>query len=292
MQKRFFSRLPEPLNKQGFHLFKKGISDNDSIEVWINEHHDFACLDPKPVVDYENYQPRAKKFNLEKYKNNRAYYLERLQKIDDFVRSSTSLLEVGASDGLFLECFRELHPEHVVYAIEPDESTLDDRNRRGLTSFSDFNNFKKEGVKVDVACMFHVFEHIDQPKAMLSDIESILKPSGKLIIEVPALSDPLISLYQSDAFIDFYFQQQHPYVYTAASLSNVLECHGFTVSDVVYFQRYGLENHLSWLKNGRPGGDRSLRDVVGEIEHIYRGALEQASSTDSIILIAKAKAAI
>jgi SAM-dependent methyltransferase len=284
---RQINRLPEPLNKDQFRLLRNGISDDSDIDVWVNESLDFACLDPVPKVDYETYIPRAQKFNLVKYKNNNAYYIERLEKIKKYLSVSNSILEVGASNGHFLQCLQERYLSKKLYAVEPDLSTLAEREKRNLISYSDIKNFLDEKNKVDMVCMFHVFEHLENPEGMLMDIASALELDGKLIIEVPALTDPLFGLYETEAFSDFYFQAQHPYIYSSSSLTRVLESNAYKIVEVIPFQRYGLENHISWLKNHRPGGDSVIEDVVGEVDQVYRNALEKKGLTDSVIVVAE-----
>ena len=286
---RQINRLPDPLNKDQFRLLRKGISDNSDIDVWVNDDLDFACLVPVPKVDYETYVPRAKKFNLEKYKNNDAYYMERLEKIKKYVSSSNTILEVGASNGHFLECLQKKYLSKKLYAVEPDASTLEERKKRNLSSYTDIKDFLDENNKVDMVCMFHVFEHLENPETMLENISDILGADARLIIEVPALSDPLFGLYGIEAFSDFYFQEQHPYIYTSSSLKRVLESNGYKIVEVIPFQRYGLGNHLSWLKNNRPGGDSVIEDVVSEVDYVYRNALEKKGQTDSVIVVAEVR---
>jgi 2-polyprenyl-3-methyl-5-hydroxy-6-metoxy-1,4-benzoquinol methylase len=283
---RQFERLPVPLNKDKFRLLTKGISDRRDIDVWVNENFDYACLDPVPEVEYKNYQSRVKKFNLAKYKNKGAYYVRRLEKIKKHIVDSETILEVGASNGQFLECVQKEFPLKKLFAIEPDFETLNERQQRRLVSYSDIKDFLELNKKVDIVSMFHVFEHILDPVSMLMDASEALKPDGKLILEVPALTDPLLSLYEIPEFVDFYFQAQHPYIYSASSLKKVLLSNGFKIFETIPFQRYGLENHLSWLKNRRPGGDPDIADVVGGLDQQYRENLEKKGATDSVIIIA------
>ena len=106
-----------------------------------------------------------------------------------------------------------------------------------------------------------------------------------MIIEVPSLDDPLSSLYKSPAHRDFYFQKQHPYVYSAKSLRRVLEHHGFRV-EIVPYQRYGLENHLQWLSAGKPGGNAEFARTFQSCDAAYRAALEASGLTDTVFAIA------
>ena len=60
----FIKNLPSPLNKEKFSLLKKGIWDNNKIDVFINKKKDFTFLFPQPEINYEKYVPRKKKIGL------------------------------------------------------------------------------------------------------------------------------------------------------------------------------------------------------------------------------------
>lgn len=285
--KRKFKRLPAPLGEDIFTLFKTGISNSNDINVWVNEGLNFACLDPVPEIEYSSYKSRVNKYNLSKYKNPNAGYLMRLEKIRKYISNSEIILDVGASNGQFLECIENEFPSKKLYAVEPDQETLIDRKERGLKSYNNIKDFKKINVQVDIVGLFHVFEHLIDPTSILKDISGILNSNGKLIIEVPALSDPLLSLYEIPEFMGFYFQDQHPYVYSSDSLKRVLKYNNFSIIETIPFQRYGLENNLSWLKNRRPGGDSKIAKILCELDSSYRKILEINEITDTVIVIAE-----
>jgi hypothetical protein len=114
-----------------------------------------------------------------------------------------------------------------------------------------------------------------------------LNLKGILLIEVPCLNDPLLSVYSSDAYQSFYFQRQHPFVYSAASLERVLRFNGFEVERFIPVQRYGLENHLQWLAAERPGGNTQYLKLFSQLEDEYRTSLECVGLTDTVIVAAR-----
>jgi hypothetical protein len=118
----------------------------------------------------------------------------------------------------------------------------------------------------------------------------VLAPAGKVLIEVPSLDDPLLSVYRLPAYEAFYFQRQHPFAYTGRSLARVLEHNGLRALETIAYQRYGLENHLAWLRHGKPGGDAALRDLVLPIEDQYRQTLEARGTADTVFAVAELRA--
>lgn len=279
--------LPEPIRSENFSLLKLGVYDDSSVDVYLNETGDFALLAPPPTVDYSSYKPRHQSLGLTDYKKARRIIESRYSKIANCFNDVSSVLELGAAEGAFLSHLRAVHPGMALAAIEPDESTRSQRDAiAGLRQFATLEAAVDAGLTVDIICLFHVFEHIAEPASWLAMAKHLLVPSGQIIIEVPSLDDPLLSLYKSGAYREFYFQKQHPFVYSAASLRRVLEHHGFRV-DMIPYQRYGMENHLTWLSVGTPGGNAEFRSIFSGCEAAYTASLEARGLTDTVFAIAQ-----
>jgi hypothetical protein len=63
--------------------------------------------------------------------------------------------------------------------------------------------------------------------------------------------------------------------------------HGFQTDELIPYQRYGLENHLNWLTQGRPGGNEIFRALFKGVENAYMASLEKSEKTDTIIWAGK-----
>jgi SAM-dependent methyltransferase len=280
--------LPEPMLSEKFSLIKRGVYDDASVDVYANSTGDFALLAPPPKVDYCSYKPRHQSLGLTEYKKARRVIESRYSKIESCFNDASSVLEIGAAEGAFLAHLRAMHSDLALAAIEPDESTRQQRDAiTGLQHFATLEAAVDSGLTVDAICLFHVFEHLTDPAEWLSSARRLLTPGGKIIIEVPSLDDPLLSLFRLAAYRNFYFQRQHPFVYSAASLRRVLEYNGFSV-DIIPYQRYGMENHLAWLSKGKPGGNAEFGSIFGCCETDYIEALEARGLTDTVFAIAKA----
>ena len=283
------ARLVAPLGRDSFTLLRSGVQDDPSIDVYVNEQGDFAVLDPMPVMDYASYERRFDKLGLKNYARSLSGPKGRLEKVRHLIPTGGHVLEIGAADGAFLKLAHDAAPDGTFGAVEPDQHTKPDRdNLPWLTQYDTIGDAMAQGATFDLVMLFHVFEHVLDPAAFLREAHGILAPGGALLIEVPCLHDPLLSLYDSSAYQDFYFQRQHPYVYSAASLQRVLEHGGFATRRVIPYQRYGLENHLQWLSQGCPGGNERFRDLFNDSDATYRAALEAAGMTDTVIVEAVA----
>jgi SAM-dependent methyltransferase len=282
------AQLPRPFNETSLEHLRHGIFDDPSVDVFVDAERSFACLSPRPEVGYDDYKPRKKLPGLGQYKKDGKFVQRRLDFISDLFGHQGSVLEIGSSDGAFLKVLRAARPKLQLYSIEPDAGTQPKRQEVGLSGeFSRAEEAAAAGVKADIVCFFHVFEHIPEPTSFLATAGSFLTSGGRLIIEVPSLDDPLLSIYGSKPYEDFYFQRQHPYVYTSRSLQQVLAANGWRTVLARPYQRYGLENHLGWLTRGKPGGDAGLADIFAGLDADYKSALEKAGKTDTIFVVAE-----
>jgi ubiquinone/menaquinone biosynthesis C-methylase UbiE len=199
-----------------------------------------------------------------------------------------TMLDIGAGDGLLLKIVKEQLPHIQVAACEKDRNTLSERQKVvGQNTFDELADLIRAGQTFSAVSLFHVLEHILDPAAFLHEIRQVLTPESLLIIEIPSLTCPLLSLYNSQAYRRFYFQRQHPFNYSHASLRRLMEYHQFQTLDLISFQRYGFENHLNWLLEGKPGGNEEYKALFARTNLHYITDLEQAQQTDSVIWIGK-----
>ena len=276
--------IPRPFTSEQFKRYRTGISDDPSIDVYINEQKDFAFLHPSPQMNYQHYTPRVAKFGLQKYKKSLSLLERRFNKIKIALEAGyQSLLEIGAGDGLFLKTVRSHMPTLHLAAMDKDQNTLQSRAQNSNENYDSLEEIIENRKRYDIICLFHVLEHIKNPIEFLATIKKAMPAKGILIIEVPSLLDPMISVYNCEAFSSFYFSSQHPFVYSPSSLRRLMEYADLQTSNVIPFQRYGLENHLNWLSQGRPGGNELYRQLFKNLESDYIVALEQCGKTDTVI---------
>ncbi len=207
--------------------------------------------------------------------------LIRWKRLRRIFKQGDRVLEIGGSTGAFLEICSQICD---CTCVEPDSV-----NRKFASQFSidqyEYIEDIADSNEFDVICLFHVFEHIRDPAVLLKQCNQLLKPRGKIIIEVPHIEDPLLSIYGLKAYKDFYFQPMHHYIYSVKGLKHILDLSGFYEKDVIYCQRYGLDNHLAWLKKEKPEGDPEFTEMFGSCND-YSSILEKKQKTDTIMYIA------
>lgn len=277
-------KLPQPFRNDNFTLLRSGIYDDPGAQVYVNEDRDFAFLNPLEETDYAQYKPRVERLDLKDYKDRSGTMALRYEKVLAHLARADSLLEIGAGNASFLVYVHEMLPNLSAACVEPDSRTKPQRDKLSwLTQYQDFSAIG--GDRFDVVCLFHVLEHVLDPLPFLQRCLTFLGKGGRLIIEVPSLDDPLVSLYDLPTYLDFFFQKQHPYYYSPSSLSRMIEALGNRVEEMIPHQRYGLENHLNWLRNGVPGGNEGLRMIFNETDGPYRKSLEDSGHADAVIAV-------
>lgn len=211
--------------------------------------------------------------------------LERYNFIKDYLNNVKLILEIGSATGAFLEVLNENNYEkRKLSAVEPFLPNRKHCKKFAANVYQDLSEVKR-GSRFDMICAFHTFEHLRNPFDVLKTCKSHLTKDGMVLVEVPCINDPLISLYDCRSFKDFYFQPMHPYVYSCNALRYVFSKSGFSEKKVVYYQRYGLDNHLTWLSKGTSGSDELLKSLFKD-DYLYKDSLCKAKKTDTLFYIA------
>lgn len=193
-------------------------------------------------------------------------------------------IDIGAGAGGILDALRAIAKEAV--GVEPQDKSRESLMRAGYRAYTLTKDVPDR--EYDVATLFHVFEHLQDPMSELRRIRSLLKKGGSIIIEVPHAGDALVSLYECDAFKAHTFWSEHLLLHTKRSLRTFLKAAGFRSIEIAGFQRYPLANHLHWLAKGKPGGQKTWPQLAREpLSTSYAEALEDMDATDTIIAVAR-----
>jgi 2-polyprenyl-3-methyl-5-hydroxy-6-metoxy-1,4-benzoquinol methylase len=195
------------------------------------------------------------------------------------VIENKKILDFGCGNGGFLLKAREV-AKHVE-GIEL-ESNLKDwflENRLDI-----FSRIEDSSGSFDVITIFHVLEHLPDPRTSLVEISAKLDNDGQLVVEVPNACDALISLYQNEPFMRFTYWSCHLYLFNQATLTTLAKQAGLRVNYVRQVQRYSLSNHLHWLAKGTPGGHMKWSFLDSpELHSSYEKQLAAIGACDTIV---------
>lgn len=268
-------------------LIHHGTRDNDKIDV-------YECQDCKtkflPAAeynpDYENgfmhekdglssYDIRENLKDLEKDDLRRYHMVKELcthKKVMDF----------GCGFGGFLAYIQEVADECIGIELGADERKYLSSN--GIRCAKKIEECSEQ---FDVITLFHVFEHLSNPREWLVKFSKCLSEEGLLIIEVPNAKDALLSLYESDSFADFTYWSAHLFLYTSESLRQLVDSTNcFKQVSSTQIQRYSIANHFYWLAKKLPGGHEKWKQLDSEdLNQAYEDKLRELGICDTIFMV-------
>lgn len=248
---------------------------------------------PKPEDDKEFYDAGRQFANIGEptalktlRRNQQADTARRVKLVGRLLKPRARVLDVGSGFGFFLEAAKKrgLRPE----GIEVSRFARAISKKISRAKVHDLDLFQASlDKKFDCVTLFHVLEHISQPIAFLRQVKPLLKKSGKLIIEVPNLSDALLSV--SPPYRKFYWQRAHIAYYDPKSLIKILRRAGFKIRNRIFVQRYSLDNMMHWLIKGGPQLQKPSFQTVNYawLEEFYKRELIKRKQTDTLTIIAK-----
>lgn len=151
-----------------------------------------------------------------------------------FAGHKSKVLDIGCGNGNFLMYLFKFG-KCEVYGTEFDE------NSAKRASLIKEINLKSGEIKsedypdefFDLITMFHVFEHLQEPKLMLDLIYQKLKPGGKLIISIPNIDS-----WQSKMFKGKWLHldpPRHLFFFTPFDLAELVKNRGFEIERTIYF---------------------------------------------------------
>lgn len=169
----------------------------------------------------------------------------------------TSYLDIGCGDGRFLKLL-ERHgvPRDRNYGLELDENVVKPLAQAGYKAYCERVEScdKIPAASIDLATMFHVIEHVDDPGAVVERVASWLSPGGVFAVETPNLDSWDARLFRR-TYWGGYHIPRHWNLFTPATLRRLFETHGLEVVATKYqtghsFWMYSMHH---WTRyQGRP----------------------------------------
>lgn len=191
-----------------------------------------------------------------------------------------SVCDFGCGVGGFIKLAKNV--TNSVCGVEKQQNLKPYFEKNNLNVKNDINEYKEQ---FDFITMFHVLEHLKNPKVELLQLTRKLKKNGELIIEVPNCDDALLSLYKNRAFADFTHWSCHLFMYNQKTLKMLLSSLNLKINYIKNVQRYSLMNHLYWLVKNKPGGHKVLSKYDFKIlNFLYKSFLKTINKNDTIII--------
>ena len=221
--------------------------------VWLNPRPALATL---PVI----YPPTYYSYNYKQQINPIATWAKAVldrRKMAGILRKLAAppmtYLDVGCGDGRFLRVMerRGVDKQHN-YGLELDERVVRPLAEAGYQAFcervEECSKIPDDGI--DLATMFHVIEHVDDPGRVVRKVTRWLSPGGVFAIETPNL-DSLDLRWFQDQHWGGYHIPRHWNLFPPATLARLLQDSGLEVISTSYqtghsFWMYSFHHRLRY----------------------------------------------
>ncbi len=144
------------------------------------------------------------------------------------------IIDVGSNDGIGLRPFLDLGFKNIL-GIEPAKNLSDIANSNGIKTYNGYLHekaMKPEKNGADLLLASNVFAHADDLKLMAESMKKLIKPEGKIIIEVQYLVNTIKDL----TFDNIY--HEHTNYWSLTSLKKFLE-----KLDLILFKAEKIDTH-------------------------------------------------
>jgi len=198
----------------------------------------------------EDFKGQKRKIKISKY-------------LAGIINKEEVVLEIGCGHGDNIRFLRSRGFR--VTGIDKDPSVCDG-DAVINTDIRDYEPTKKP----DLIYAIHLFEHLADPRNFIAWMIETLSASGRFVLEVPSVDDPLLTLYKNEKFRKFCWYPYHLFFFSKKTAERLFsEYDGRVNTRLLVKQEYGLLNHLRWLLLGRPGNINFHLPILDDIYKLF-----------------------
>ena len=150
----------------------------------------------------------------------------KIDRIKRFVKTPCKLLDVGCGDGGFLKHLDKNMFD--AYGLEPVKEAVERAKHAGLNVFK--GNILQDRLapeSYDVVTLWHVFEHIKEPREALNRINAMLKPGGVLAMSMPNVNS--LAFRKGGKYWFHLDSPRHLWLYNETNINKLLLAENFQV---------------------------------------------------------------
>ncbi len=175
-------------------------------------------------------------------------------------KTPQSYLDIGCGDGRFLRVLEKsgISPS-ALYGLELDKRVVERLHVQGYRGVFCARVEDVSGLpdsQIELATMFHVIEHVDNPSAVIARVYRWLSPGGVLALETPNLESFDARLFKR-TYWGGYHIPRHWNLFTPTSIARLLEDNGLVVLATIFqtghsFWLYSLHHAVRYDGKSRP----------------------------------------
>jgi SAM-dependent methyltransferase len=227
---------------------------------------------PPPLIDandlrthYSNYAKKTNRLDFHRYEELARVALQTFERISPFEDTDTkSALDIGCSTGS-LVCLMTTKGYRATGIDIDDEAIRLAKSHYSVNVLEGtVENLVEGGAKFDIIIFNHVLEHVHKPLEMLSWVQHILKPGGRVWITLPSIDSVRFYIQREGTW--FLQVQEHVWHFNRTSLWNLLAATKFCDIRSVGGR---LREYRTWIRVGwrHQGWRESMKSLVQNWEH-------------------------
>jgi len=167
------------------------------------------------------------------------YRTVEINEILKHTKKSQKILDFGCNDAYITRLIKKNSPSSEVQGADINKKALNRAKKRNKNiKFSIINKkfYKKNKNSFDLIILSHVLEHAPNPEVMLGNINSLIKPGGKIIVCVPyeVIRGEKTLLQIVHNVIRWKFENPHKHKLKYNKCKKMLEKKGFNVLSFKY----------------------------------------------------------
>lgn len=172
---------------------------------------------------------------------------------------AASFVDIGCGNGRLLQAMHQLGvSKQQCYGLELDRGVVGSLQDQGFSAYCERveDCTQIPDGSIDLATMFHVIEHVDDPAAVVGRVAKWLSEDGVFAMETPNVQS-LDARLGRRTFWGGYHIPRHWNLFTPQSITQLLEDNGMEVIDIRYqsghsFWIYGMHHRLRYGKPRLP----------------------------------------
>jgi 2-polyprenyl-3-methyl-5-hydroxy-6-metoxy-1,4-benzoquinol methylase len=182
-------------------------------------------------------------------------------------RGEGTILDVGCGGGLFLRMMKERGAEVLGLDFSAEAARVAREQNGVRVLVGDLESAPLEPASCGLITMYHVVEHLPDPRAYLQTAAKLLRPDGRLIVQVPDRDCWEAAMLGANWIgLDV---PRHLHVFRSSDLRRLLRSCGF---EVVREKHFSLRDHPAGLATGLAP---SLDPVARAIRQSDSGAVSR-----------------